>query len=101
MLRPYGRRRLNPRPEEAIESAEFEDVIVADARAEASDGVITDATWIWIRRLGATSQATEFVLIDGSHLSIDGRSVVSLPTRRQYVRGSLLESGWQLHVPAT
>jgi hypothetical protein len=84
-----------------IESAEFEDLVVADARPVALDGLTTDATWIWIRRLRATSQATEFVLIDGSQLSIDGRSVASFPTRRQFVRGSLHESGWQLHAPAT
>jgi hypothetical protein len=83
-----------------VESAEFEDLILDCGRAEVFDGLTTDAAWIWIRRFGTMSRATEFILIDGSRLSLEGRGVVSLPARRQYVRGRLLESGWELHVSA-
>ena len=83
------------------ESDEIVDVVLADPRVSVVDGLTTDAAWMWLRRAAATGLATEFVLINGSRLVVDGRSVVSLPNRRQYVRGCRVESGWELHVSPT
>jgi hypothetical protein len=85
----------------AFRSAEVEDLIIAGSDGPQRHDLSTDADWVWIRRTVPRAQATEFIALNASRLELDGTSVVSLPDRRQHVRGRWLETGWELHVSPT
>lgn len=81
-----------------IRCDEYEDLVIAGEGQSKAGDLATDARCVWLRRTAARSQPTEFVVLDGSQLSVGGRTILSLPARRAHVRGRLLESGWELHV---
>jgi hypothetical protein len=83
-----------------IRSAEIEDLLVASDNGPRLEGLSTDATWLWLRRTAARSEAVEFVLLGGSRLSVGGEAIVSLPARREHVWGRRVESRWELRVSA-
>jgi heparinase II/III-like protein len=81
-----------------IRTGELEDIITPGMPAVSFGDMASDATWLWIRRRPRESRLDEFALIDGSQLTVRRTSIVSVPSRRERIRGRSHESGWAFYV---
>jgi hypothetical protein len=53
-------------------------IIIGGAPHASGAGVSTDFAWAWLRRCAVTGSLLDYVLIDGSHLELDGMTIVQL-----------------------
>jgi hypothetical protein len=75
---------------------EGRDTLVVDAQDGADvDGVVTDASWAWVRR-SAHGAVLEFVVLDGHTLRVDGTILFRAHDVVSYIVGRSVDGEWHL-----
>ena len=81
-----------------ILTTDARDLLLAGSEpaGQGAAGIRTDASWAWVRRCLVTGTVMELVLIDVSHCTVDGESILSEGERIEYVEGRRTEDGWDM-----
>lgn len=66
-----------------------------------SDTVASDARWLWVRLNPDRRHVAEFIMLDGSSLVVDERTVHASVGRRSHITGRLAEGGWKVDIGPT